>query len=161
VVLQLYRGAARDEFIVDCNIHDFTGYAVYGDTVHEVAIIGTGMERFDGQEHGVRLDAGASSYLAENIVNASEARSPLSAFTFRGDNRDIVAVGNRVNRLIEFTPTDNTTTERVVGGLVEANVIYDDRSSDSATVALGITAQHVVARNNVFIHAPVAVGVDL
>jgi hypothetical protein len=160
VVLQVYKGPAKDTFIVDCNIHDFTGYAVYGDTLNQLAVIGTTMARFGGSEHGIRLQGGASEYLAENTLVANDADTPLSSFTFRGNNQKIVAVGNHLNRHMEFTPTDQTTVEMVIHGLAEANLIADNRTTGYYNVALGITAQHIVARNNIFINAPVAVGVD-
>lgn len=148
-------------FFVDCHAHDFIGYGLYGDRPNRFAMIGTTIEKFTGGEHGVRIQGGntatpgfaTDTYVAENTINVTSTANSATqdAFTFRGDDQNIVFVGNRVNRSVGFQPQNESVLEHVSDALVEDNVMNDARP-DNGYVALNLTAQHVVVRNNLFVN---------
>lgn len=146
-------------FFVDSNLHDFMGYGFYGATVNKLAIIGNTIQRFGGGDHGVRIAGGALSYVAENTIMSNDTNTALSAITVRGDDQNMVVTGNHVNRIIEFTPQNTMSVEHVINGLADGNLINDARTTGFYPYALGITGQHIVARNNILVNAPIGIEV--
>ena len=157
----LYTEMASDgTFFVDCHIHNFMGSGFYGANVRHLAIIGTTIDGFGGGEHGIRVQGGNFSFIASNTIVSNDTSSALSGITIRGDDTNIVVANNRSNRLIEFTPQNTQSVEHVIHGLADGNVINDNRTTDFYFYAMGVTAQHIVIRNSIFMNAPVGVGVD-
>jgi hypothetical protein len=146
-------------FFVDCNLHDYIGYGLYGDKVNRLAIIGNTIQRFGGGDHGLRIAGGALTYIADNTIMSTDTNTALSAITVRGDDQNMVVTGNRVNRIIEFTPQNVMSVEHVINGLADGNLINDSRTTGFYPYALGITGQHIVARNNIFVNSPIGVEV--
>jgi len=147
-------------FFVDCHIHTFMGSGFYGANVRHLAIIGTTFDNFGGGEHGIRVQGGNFSFIASNTIVSNDTSSALSGITIRGDDTNIVVANNRSNRLIEFTPQNAQSVEHVIHGLADGNVIADNRATGFYQYAMGVTAQHIVIRNSIFMNSPVGVGVD-
>lgn len=146
-------------FFVDCHIHTFTGTGFYGQNVSHLAIIGTTIDDFQGGDHGIRLQGGAFSFIANNSISSNDTAPALSGITIRGDNNNIVVANNRSNRLIEFTPQNATSVEHVTNGLAEGNLVNDPRPSP-VFPGMNVIAQHIVVRNNVLIDGPSGVSVS-
>jgi hypothetical protein len=146
-------GGAENLFIVDCHAHDFSQYGAYGAANH-FAMIGTLIDGFDTGQHGVRVAAGDRSYIAENEVVAGP--TVLTSFTIRGEgdgttNERIVFTNNRVNRLVTFAPQNQAVDERIRYVLADGNTFVPS-SAGAEYESIGITAQDVAIRNNVFIN---------
>jgi hypothetical protein len=153
-------GACDASFFVDANLHDFKGYAMYADTVSRLAFVGNQILRFGGGDHGLRVAGGNLSYIAENTIVSNDTNSAQSGITIRGNNQKIVVANNHSNRLIEFTPQNTSSVEKVMDALAEGNLINDSRTTGMYSDSLGITAKHVIVRNNIFVNNPNAVGIS-
>ena len=161
---------ANPLFFVDCHLHDFNGYGIYGDRSTNFALIGTTIEKFGGGDHGLRMqggndlnDPGSSnnSYVAENtIAPNTDSSASFDASAFRGDDTNIVEVYNNMKRVISFTPQNAQRLEHVSNVLVEGNLLSDNEPPDSGYTAISIVAQHVVVRNNVMVNPDVAVDIE-
>ncbi len=162
--------ASTNSFFVDCHLHDFRFYGLYGNQTKNLAMIGTVMERFGGGGHGVRIQGGSpattpseyamNTYAAENVFTSDQADPSADIFAARGDNKNTVYVGNQSNVDVQFQPQNLQAAEHVSLALVEGNTMYDPDTTDYAfQVALLITAQHVVVRNNLFVNAYTSVSV--
>ena len=166
--------SANPVFFFDCHEHDFNGYGLYGEIVNHFAMVGTTIDRFGGGEHGIRIQGGSGetagryathSYFAENTISSNDNDGAIEAFTFRGDDKNIVAVYNTVNRSSDFSPQNGTghcagCNEHLLNGLLEGNLFYDPRSP-AFTYQLGFraSAKHVMIRNNVFVNPLNAIAV--
>lgn len=51
------------------------------------------------------------------------------------------------------------SVEHVINGLADGNLINDARTTGFYPYALGITGQHIVARNNILVNAPIGIEV--
>jgi hypothetical protein len=161
---------ADGTFIVDCHMHDFDGYGVYGDRSTHFAVIGTTIEKFSGGDHGIRIQGGNAgtqgfandSYVAESMINPNpDSSASFDAAAFRGDDTNIVEVNNRMQRVISFTPQNLQQVEHISNVLIEGNVLSDSTvPTNTQYTAVSIRAQHVVVRNNV-IWNPSFVAVDV
>lgn len=144
-------------FFVDCHAHDFVGYGLWGNKPKHFAMIGSTIERYTGQDHGIRIQGGRStgtiidpgiagpSYFAENTVAPLPITGPTASFdstAFRGDDTDIVYVNNVATSIISFTPQNLQVTEHISNVLVEGNTLHS---------YISLRAQHVVIRDNVFV----------
>ena len=161
---------AKPVFIVDCHAHSFQGYGLYGTSPNQLAIIGTTMDNFGGGEHGVRLQGGTdngtttgqyanSSYMAESVVTSNDTNTAVSAVQFRGNNQNVVFVGNTVNREVGIQPQNDSSLEHVSFVLAEGNLVNDPRPN-TYYVPFTVKANHVVVRNNIFVNAVLAVAVQ-
>jgi hypothetical protein len=145
-------------FFVDCHLHDNTGTGFFGKNVSHLAIIGTTIERFGDDEHGIRVQGGMFSFVASNTIVSNDTAPALSGVTIRGDNTNIVVANNHSNRLIEFLPQNDTSLEHVTNGLADSNLIADARATPQFP-SMNVTAQHIVIRNNVMVNGTAAVAV--
>ncbi len=163
-------GSSTDgTFIVDSHLHDFHGYGVYGDRSTHFAVIGTTIEKFNGGDHGIRIQGGNvgtpgfanDSYVAENMINPDpQSDASFDTTAFRGDDTNVVEVDNKMQRVISFTPQNDSQLEHVSNVLVEGNVLSDSTvPANTYYNAISIRAQHVVVRNNVIWNPAVAVEV--
>ena len=151
-------GAAVNTFIFDNNVHDFLGYGYYGATDH-LAIVGNQFLRFSGGDHGIRVIHGNLTYVAYNTVVGNDTDTPLSGITMRGNHTNIVLSHNTSNRLMEFTPQNTDAVEQLQHCLAEGNIVADNRTTGFYEYSFGVTANHVVVRNNVFSGSPNGVSV--
>ena len=141
-------------FLFDNNLHDFNGYGLYGSTVSKLSVTGNALTNFGGGDHGVRIAGGDRTAITQNTIAASDTESPFSGITIRGDDTNIVVAQNDSNRLIEFTPQNTTSVEHVQDALCDGNYVHDDRKTDFYQVGIGVTAKHVVLRNNLISGSP-------
>jgi hypothetical protein len=162
--------AADGTYLVDSHMHDFAGYGVYGDRPTHFAVIGTTIERFSGQDHGIRIQGGNDqtvgfancSYVADNLIAPNTApTASFDATAFRGDDTNIVEVNNDFRRVISFTPQNLERVEHISNVLVEGNIISDVESpANGGAVGISIRASHVVVRNNIIVNPGTAVDVQ-
>src|SRR5450631_3190081 len=147
-------------FFFDNYLHDFIGYGLYGDAVSRVGITGNRVLRFTGGDHGTRIAGGNLTAVTENTYQGGTTPTPQSAITIRGNNTNIVVAHNVTNRLIEFTPQNTQQVEYVQHGLCDGNVVADDRPTTYYPTGIGVTANHIVVRNNIVTGTPTAVSVS-
>ena len=146
-------------FVFDNNLHDFNGYGLFGATVNKLSITGNTLANFGGQDHGMRIAGGDRTAITQNTIAASDTNSPFSGITIRGNDTNIVVAQNTSNRLIEFTPQNTTSVELVQDALCDGNTVNDNRVTDYYSIGIGVTAKHVIVRNNVIVGSPTAVSV--
>lgn len=145
-------------FVVDCNFHDFIGYGIFGGGAIGFAWVGTSTVNFTGADHAVRVQTGTLTYIADSTCTASDtgSDSTFDCYTIRGDNDKSVVVNNTTNRNCAFSPQNTSVTESVQNGLFEGNVVNDSRPSTASGnpgTSLLIHANHIVARNNLFLNS--------
>jgi hypothetical protein len=152
--------ASNATFLFDNSVHGFIGYMFYGDAVSRVNINGNNIYDFYGGQHGIRIAGGNLTTIVANTVLGRDVNSPQSAITVRGDDTNIVVARNTTNRLIEFTPQNTDSVEHVQHGLCDGNVVNDTRVTGYYNNGIGVTANHIVIRNNVTIGSPVSIAVS-
>jgi hypothetical protein len=148
-------------FVVDCNFHDFVGYGVYSDTATQLAVVGTGIRNFHGGEHGIRVQAGKQTYIAETTCTAdvTDTDPPLTCYQIRGNNDKSVIVNSYAERSSAFSPQNQQVTESITNGLFEGNTVNDVLQTQIKD-GLEVHGQHIVVRNNVFLNVATAVTVE-
>ena len=147
-----YDNTETNGFMVDCNFHDFSGYAVYNGGMVGASFIGNKLTNFVGQDHGIRFSAGTNNYVAENTcVPGTASNSTFDCFVFRGDgDNNSVAVNNIAARDIGAAPTNTSSLEHITHVLFEGNYVYSNTvPADTSSQGFNIGSQHVVIRNNV------------
>lgn len=147
-------------FVFDNYLHDFIGYGLYGDAVKRLGFTGNILLRYNGGDHGIRTAGGDRSSVTYNNITGGTTPTPQSAITIRGDDTNMVVAHNTTNRLIEFTPQNTDSVEHVQDGLCEGNLVADDRPVDYYPTGIGITAKHIIVRNNMVSGTPTAVSVS-
>ena len=133
---------ARAFTVQGLDMHDFDRYGIYG-TAYQLALIGSRMVRFGGGHHGVRINAGEQIYFGHNYVFGDDT---FNSFTLRGNRTgttltDAVLIANHAVNAVTINPQNFHEDERIYRVLVDGNRFED---------GLGIMAQGVVARNNLF-----------
>jgi hypothetical protein len=154
-------GGVTDVFVVDCNFHDFAGYGLFSDTTTQLAVVGTGIRNFHGGEHGIRVQAGKQTYIAETTCKSdvNDKNPPMSCFQIRGNNDKSVIVNSYADRSCAFSPQNEQVTESITNGLFEGNTVNDARQSQNGQ-ALNVRGQHIVVRNNLFLNIGTGVNVE-
>jgi hypothetical protein len=152
--------ASNATFLFDNIVHGFIGYMFYGPSVSRVNINGNNIYDFYGGQHGIRIAGGNLTTIVGNTILGRDVSSPQSAITVRGDDTNMVVARNSTNRLIEFTPQNADSVEHVQHGLCEGNVVNDTRVTGYYNNSIGVTANHIVVRNNVTIGNPVSIAVS-
>ncbi|MBW2524802.1 MAG: PKD domain-containing protein [Deltaproteobacteria bacterium] len=145
--ISFYTFGGEQVAIVDCWIHDFDRYGIYGGG-NQQAIIGTRIENYGGDEHGVRTNGGDFIYFAENHIQSE--LTTKTAYTLRGAGTGsvttrLVAVGNYAGNPASVSPQNHEENEPISEVLVEGN-----RFDGAGFV---VVAHHVAVRNNLFINA--------
>ena len=152
-------GDSVSSFVFDNYLHDFNGYGLFGDAVNKLSITGNTMANFGGQDHGMRIASGDRTAITQNTIAAYDTNSPFSGITIRGNDTNIVVAQNTSNRLIEFTPQNTASVELVQDALCDGNTVNDNRATDYYSMGIGVSAKHVIVRNNVIVGSPTAVAV--
>ena len=162
-------GTDTNIFIVDSHAHDFGGYGVYADRPVGLSLIGTTIERFNGGDHGIRIQGGDGSgfarntYIDENFVSPGTASgSSFDACANRGDNTNTVVTWNTFTNTLSFTPQNTMQIEHISQVLAEGNTLSNNTTPASAAeswTGINIIAQHVYVRNNVIYNPGTCVGV--
>lgn len=145
------RNAIYDSFAADAG-----PYFVYGSMSRRFAIIGNDVEvESDHDEHVIRFQGGHKGYIAHNKLRAKKTKSNVQ---LRGDTSQVVVYDNDLfGRGSGPHPQNDASEEYVHHVVFEGNRFlyvpaYEGTRFAAAGTAVGVTARHVVIRNNLTVN---------
>lgn len=149
-------------FIVDSNIHDTSQYGIYAAAPTRMAIVGNIIKDY-GIYHGTRIQGckengtpGTCSdgsnkankqIFSYNVV--SNSGTPFDNVQYRGDNANIVMVGNQFDNNVGIQPQNDSSLEIEQLVLLEGNFYYGPVAGTNSRGWINLQGRHIVARNNV------------
>jgi hypothetical protein len=141
-----FAGGGLNNFIFDCQLHDFGGYGYWCSPINQGAFVGNVSRRQNGGEHLFRTQSGSKEFIAYNEL--SEPVSVMSGIQIRGNSSQAYLLGNRVEKDCAFHPQNSTSEE------YESYCVADGNTFTNA--GFGIAAKHIAIRNNRFFNGAIS-----